>query len=398
MRLPSYRKHSSGCARVTIAGKDFLLGPHGSPESKRKYQRLIAEYLAGDRSSSFGTPAVELTLIELLASYKKHCRKYYGTGDNSEYWRFVPVWNALKTLYGTDNCVQFGPLQLKALRAHLSLPRTVKLKDGSKKTTQRSRGYINNLTKRTLRIFKWGASEGMVPISIHQGLKSVEPLKRGRSDLPESKKIKPVDADTIMATVAHLPKLLADMIRIQGLLGSRPGELCALKPCMIDRSTEKNEGIWTITLVDHKGEWRGHERVILVGPKAQELLRPYLLRPDNAYLFNPREAQKQRRPRTTPINYGNRPGKSNHVPKTQRTIKDCYTTATYGRAIRRACLKAQIPPWSPNQIRHAAGTDARKEFGLEVASLLLGHASPSTTLIYAQSDRQKLIDAVREVG
>ena len=107
MRLPSYRKHGSGCARVTIEGKDFLLGPFGSPESKRKYQRLIAEYLAGDRSSSFGTPAVELTLIELLASYKKHCRKYYGTGDNSEYWRFVPVWNALKTLYGTDNCLQF---------------------------------------------------------------------------------------------------------------------------------------------------------------------------------------------------------------------------------------------------------------------------------------------------
>lgn len=34
MRVPSYRKHSSGQAGVTLNGKDHLLGPCGSPESK----------------------------------------------------------------------------------------------------------------------------------------------------------------------------------------------------------------------------------------------------------------------------------------------------------------------------------------------------------------------------
>lgn len=37
MRLPSYRRHTSGQARITINGKDHLLGPYGSDESKGAY-------------------------------------------------------------------------------------------------------------------------------------------------------------------------------------------------------------------------------------------------------------------------------------------------------------------------------------------------------------------------
>ena len=54
MRVPSYRRHSSGQARVTINGKDFMLGEHGSPESHQAYARLIAEYQATGKSPSFG--------------------------------------------------------------------------------------------------------------------------------------------------------------------------------------------------------------------------------------------------------------------------------------------------------------------------------------------------------
>lgn len=56
MRIPSYRKHASGQARVTLNGKDYLLGPNGSPQSKEAYGRLIAEYTASGASHSFGTP------------------------------------------------------------------------------------------------------------------------------------------------------------------------------------------------------------------------------------------------------------------------------------------------------------------------------------------------------
>ena len=43
-RVPAYRRHSSGQARVTLtdaSGKrhDHLLGPYGSPESYQEYER-----------------------------------------------------------------------------------------------------------------------------------------------------------------------------------------------------------------------------------------------------------------------------------------------------------------------------------------------------------------------
>ncbi len=42
--VPAYRKHrGSGQAIVTLNGKDFYLGPHGSKVSKGEYDRLIAE-------------------------------------------------------------------------------------------------------------------------------------------------------------------------------------------------------------------------------------------------------------------------------------------------------------------------------------------------------------------
>jgi hypothetical protein len=57
MRVPSYRKHASGQARVTINGKDDLLDPYGSPPNKEAHGRPIAEYGASGNSLSFGKDA-----------------------------------------------------------------------------------------------------------------------------------------------------------------------------------------------------------------------------------------------------------------------------------------------------------------------------------------------------
>ena len=67
--LPSYRRHSSGQARVTVrdaTGKrrDILLGPWNSPESKTEYRRVLAEL---DTTPAPRSAAVaDLTLNELL--------------------------------------------------------------------------------------------------------------------------------------------------------------------------------------------------------------------------------------------------------------------------------------------------------------------------------------------
>jgi hypothetical protein len=45
-RPPSYLPYKPNLAVVRISGKDLYLGKYDSPESWRKYYRLIAEHLA----------------------------------------------------------------------------------------------------------------------------------------------------------------------------------------------------------------------------------------------------------------------------------------------------------------------------------------------------------------
>jgi integrase len=67
------------------------------------------------------------------------------------------------------------------------------------------------------------------------------------------------------------------------------------------------------------------------------------------------------------------------------------------RAIREAGGD-EIPYWHPNQLRHNAATRLRREFGLDVARAVLGHASPVVTEVYAEIDGAKASEAMERVG
>ena len=81
-----------------------------------------------------------------------------------------------------------------------------------------------------------------------------------------------------------------------------------------------------------------------------------------------------------------------------RKPREHYSKDSFNRAIRRACDRAKIPAWQPNQLRHAAGTEARKRFGLEAAQLLLGHAKADVTEIYAEVNVQRGIEVAKMIG
>jgi site-specific recombinase XerC len=49
-------------------------------------------------------------------------------------------------------------------------------------------------------------------------------------------------------------------------------------------------------------------------------------------------------------------------------------------------------------LRHLAATNIRKKFGLEAASVLLGHAELSVTQVYAEQDKTKAVSVARQVG
>ena len=54
--------------------------------------------------------------------------------------------------------------------------------------------------------------------------------------------------------------------------------------------------------------------------------------------------------------------------------------------------------WHPNQLRHSAATKLRKEYGVELARIILGHTTAFTTEIYAEVDQQQAIEVIGKVG
>ncbi|MEZ6073696.1 MAG: hypothetical protein R3C10_26300 [Pirellulales bacterium] len=54
--------------------------------------------------------------------------------------------------------------------------------------------------------------------------------------------------------------------------------------------------------------------------------------------------------------------------------------------------------WHPNQLRHTAATKIRSLYGLDVATIVLGHKQRVTSEIYADANGKKAIKVMREIG
>jgi integrase len=85
-------------------------------------------------------------------------------------------------------------------------------------------------------------------------------------------------------------------------------------------------------------------------------------------------------------------------PNPKRAPGDLYDDGSYRKAIRRACKKLDIPIWFPHQLRHSAASEIRRRYGLEASQVILGHSELTTTQIYAQADRGRACEIMKEVG
>jgi integrase len=407
LRVPNYRRHKpTGQAVVTLNGCDFYLGKWNTATSRKEYKRIVAEWLARDGNPP-SPSSDDLTVSELVAAYWRFAKRYYGPLPSAQ--SSLPAIKSairhLKGLYGHTPARDFGPIALKAVRVQIVASGV-------------TRNGVNNAVDRIKRIFRWAVAEEMLPAASYQALTAVPGLARGHTNAPDKPPVTPVGDATVNATLNHLSAIVADMVRLQRLTGARPDEICRMRPDEIDRSGE----VWQYKPMRHKTEHHGQPRVILIGPRAQEVLRPYLLRAADAYCFCPAESEAKRRAdaharRATPLSCGNRPG-TNRKRRPKRTAGDGYDTWSYRRAIHRACDKINrtmlkearelgeqldddarlFHRWSPNRLRHAAATELRKRFGIEAAQLVLGHASPQTTLVYAERDLATASKFVQQVG
>ncbi len=404
-RVPAYQRHKhSGQACVKLNGEFTYLGPHGSKVSLAEYDRVILEWLAnGRRAPARIDDQTDRLICELCAAYWEFARGYYvkDSQPSGEQHHIRLLVGLLSEFYGRTAVSEFSPLRLKALRQ-----RMIGLNN--------SRIYINNQIGRARRIFKWGVENELVPPAVYQALQAVAGLRKGRSAARETEPVKPVAVDYVEASKPFVSRQVWAMIRIELLAGMRPGEVCIMRACDI----EMDGDVWNYRPHDYKTEHHDIERIIPLGQRAQAIVREFLKPDSRAYLFSPIDAEAERRAklhaeRKTPLSCGNRPG-TNRKRKPKRLPGERYDSNSYRRAIQRACRLAFPAPdgldaeqtkrwhkehrWSPNQLRHTAGTKARKLFGLEGAQVHLGHSKANTTEIYAERNLELAREIARQIG
>jgi integrase len=407
---PKYCLHkSTGRAFMLIDGRPFYLGKHGTAESQVRYAQKLAELgqqreHEGDAPPPFvlRTPR-DLTVNELLLLYMPHAEQHYqksGSPTRSIDNVRLAV-RPLKELGGSKPVLvrEFGPLMLKSIREGMVAAKL-------------SRGVINERVRIIREVFRWGVENELVPASILHALEAVRGLQKGRTSAREPTPVLPVDDAAIDATLPHLPAIVADMVRLQRLTGARPGEICILRPGDVKRDAD----VWEYRPATHKTEHHGRERVIFIGPKAQAVLRPYLLRAADAFCFSPAESEAKRRAEQRDARKSKvQPSQQNRrKPNPLRTPRQRYTKDGYHRAIQRACDQAFPPPedlsedqakawrrehrWSPHRVRHTVATEIRRLHGIEAAQVTLGHARADVTQVYAERDLSKAAMIMRQLG
>jgi integrase len=401
LRVPSYRLHkATGQAFVQVKSRRFYLGRHGTEDSQERYRRFVAELMASPSTdaalrsgASCGGPGASPEVAEIALAYWRFAKGYYvkdarPTGQIPLVRQAIRI---LRELYAHTPAVEFGPLALRSIQEKFA-------RDGKARKT------VNHVTTTIKHLFKWAASQELIPVTIYQALATVPGVKKGRTAARETVPVGPVDPSVVDQTLPHLPPVVADMVRFERLTGCRPSEVCLVRPGDVDRSGE----VWVYRPHSHKGEHHDKDRTIFIGPKAQDVLRPYLLRPADAYCFSPAECVAKLRAQQ-------RAGRKTKVQPSQSARRKCqpqrapgsrYTRDSYRCAVERAVAKAnkgrsddnRLPHWHPNQLRHAVGTDIRRRFGLEAAQVILGHAEADVTQIYAERDWSLAAEVMRKIG
>ncbi len=372
IRLPKLCVHpGKNLAYCRVDGKFHYFGPAGQPESTAKYRQFLAEMLTG------GVPIGRdvkrpITVCEMLDTYERAQERLVGIQS----YAAIGV-RQLRDLYGHERAQDIGPKKLKTLMRVMAA------------STSYCRSTVNKVSSAIKGIFGWAVSEELIEPAIWQSLTSVPGLRAGDAKR-EGRKVFPVDDTVFENTLEHLPRTLQAVLRLLKLTGARPSELLTLTPAMVDKSGD----VWTATLRHHKTAHRGKVRVLNFGPRAQEILKPFLLRGANEPCFSAMEGYRQQKSEGK-LNHRHQP---NAEPKTERCIGDSYTKDSLGKAVARACDKAGVDRWVPYQLRHSAATAARQVAGLDGAQVMLGHSGMNITERYAEVNQDKAKQIARVIG
>jgi len=389
--VPAYRRRivrGREIAVVTLRDaatgqrRDHWLGEYGTPESRARYARLVAAWEASARSLPVSQsplrPGAGPTVTEIMAAYWPTVVARVSSRHASNLRVMLRRW---RERYGRHPAAEITPGMLRGWREAIA--------------NEVSADAARRATTAVLAMFRWAASYEMVPTDVYHRLKTIEPLRA-----PSRQRVGPAPEGAIAAVRSIVSAQVRAMIDLQLLTGMRPGEVCVMRPCDIDMTGP----VWAYRPATHKTAHHGHERLVYLGPRAQAVLRPFLIgRATTAYCFSPAEARAaweaaKHALRRTQLSCGNRPS-TNRKPEPRRKPGERYTPNSYCRAVARACARARVERWHPHQLRHNYATEVRRRYSLEAARILLGHCSALVTeAVYADRDQQAAMRIAAEIG
>lgn len=341
-------------------------------EKKRKARKLCAPgseiALHGDRARDVAITAARkiweaatrriptthvqsLAVDEICGLYIERCSTYYRRHDGTPTSEAQVCQCALRTLremFGERPAAELQHSDVLALRDAL-------VRRGLCRKT------VNSYIERVRRMWAWALDEGHITATRKAELTQVKPLAAFRSEARETEPVKSVPDADMDATLSLLAQNLADTVRVQRFTGTRPSEVCLMSWADIDTSRTP----WVYRPSQHKTQWRGQMRAVLIGPRARAILERYRR---FGIPFSPLAAVKVELESPTGLTHG--------IPDRPT---DKWTEQRYSAAIRCAAKSAGVPPWTPNRLRHSFATEVRRKHGLIVAAALLGHRQAFAT-------------------
>ena len=314
-----------------------------------------------------GDDVAPISVDELCDRYAEFCTVYYRDRDGNCTSERAGIPSALRQLRELHGVRLVGDLRHRDI---VAWRKVMEHSDIGRKT-------VNKRLNIFRRMMRWALDEDLVSALDVAELTQVQPLKRNRSAAREYDPVMPADDAAIAATLPQLPPSTADMVRVHRLTGMRPGEICAMKWSDIDRTTTP----WVYRPEHHKNEWRGHPRVVCIGPKARAVLARHSDAAADAPIFSPVEAEAERfaamrAAAHAPSRYDRR----NADPAKRRKLNPRWDVCAYTRTIRKACRRAGIDPWAANRLRHAFATEVRRAFGLYACRAVLGHSDGESSI------------------
>ena len=373
---PAVRIHrTTGHARVRYQGKEYWLGRAGTPEADARYRQLIAAWARHEPEPMPPAPPGRVTVAELLALWLIR-RKGDGTNlrKNAQWWLARAMAATLQQHAAVRIC-EFGPrLYQQWLAEVASRPIT----RGSAGTT-RTVTHCRKIAAEFRRMIAYGVGQEMFPVAVLTALDCVKgaPLTGAR---PAGKR-QPVPEADLNAAVDHLPPVFRAIVQVIARAGARPSEVLRLRPCEIERG----DGVWFLRPTFHKNERLGKSRVLVLGPRCQAALAPWIsgVHPDS-FVFTSDTIKRAKTPDIIRL-------------RRRRTARP-IDAVDLRRVVRIACEAAEVPVWTPYRLRHTGLTEFRRVGGLDAAQLQGGHADSKTTERYAAADLRAAIEAARRVG